>query len=144
MLRRYVLVVVAVLIVLPLLCAAQDECYTTLEENTWGNAHKGFNFVTIQDWVDRLVTPAFPLVVGRPGRSLTFEDGAEPAIFAGLPASGQPAALPDSLGDAVVDSTCALPQILPCEQERQAQKLPPGRDHRSGTEHQARSRPNRA
>lgn len=116
MMRHLIVLSTSVLLLVPVLAPAQ-ESYTTLEENTWGNPHKSFNFVTIPDWVDSLVSESSPLVVGKPGRSLTFYDGAEPAILAGLPASGQPAALPDSLGDAAVDSTCALPEDLPAHKK---------------------------
>ncbi len=106
----------AVALMVPAVAFGQ-ESHFTLDENTWGNPHKTFNQVTIPDWVDSLVTDGDPLVVGIPGRSLTFLDGSEQAILDALPASGQPATLPDSLGDASVDSTCVLPADLPASKK---------------------------
>ncbi len=110
--RTSFVLVCAIVLLAPVVSTGQ-ESYFTLEENTWGNPHKSFNLVTIPDWVDSLVTAGDPLVVGVAGRSLTFQEGSEAAILAGLPASGQPAVLPDGLGDAVIDSTCVLPEDLP-------------------------------
>lgn len=114
--RTSIILICAAVLCVPAIGAGQ-ESHITLEENTWGNAHKEFNLVTIPDWIDSLVTPGSPLVVGKPGRSLTFADGSEAAILEGLPASGQPAVLPEGLGDAVVDSTCALPEGLPASKK---------------------------
>ncbi len=114
--RTSIVLVCAAVLCVPAICAGQ-ESYITLEENTWGNAHKEFNLVTIPDWIDSLVTTGSPLVMGKPGRSLTFADGSEEAILAALPASGQPAVLPEDLGDALVDSTCALPEGLPASKK---------------------------
>jgi hypothetical protein len=87
--------------------------YTTLGDQDYGNPHKSFNGVGIPTWIDSLLRGGGPLVLGASERSLTFEVAAGPCITAGLPASSRPAAFPEELGDAVVDSTCELPPDLP-------------------------------
>jgi hypothetical protein len=89
--------------------------YTTLGDHDYGNPHKSFNGVGIPTWIDSLIGQGGPLVLGMPGRSLTFEEGA--CIIAGLPASSRPTVLPEELGDAVVDSTCELPLELPANNQ---------------------------
>jgi hypothetical protein len=87
--------------------------YTTLDDNVYGNPHRSFNGIGIPAWIDSLLGDGGPLVLGAAGRSLTFEEAAGACIIAGLPASGRPAAFPEELADAVVDSTCELPADLP-------------------------------
>lgn len=104
--------IVAGMLVSPVV--AQDQMsYTTLGDHDYGNPHKSFNGIGIPAWIDSLVGDGDPLVLGVPGRSLAFEDGAEACVIAGLPASWKPVAFPEELGDAVVDSTCELPPDLP-------------------------------
>ncbi len=109
--------VLAAVIVVGLLVSpavAQDQqSYTTLGDHDYGNPHKSFNGIGIPAWIDSLVGDGDPLVLGMPGRSLTFAEGSEPCIIAGLPAAWKPVAFPEELGDAVVDSTCELPEDLP-------------------------------
>lgn len=93
--------------------AQGQQSYTTLGDHDYGNPNKSFNWIGIPVWIDGLVTDTGPLVLGTPGRSLTFADGSEACIVAGLPAAGKPVAFPEELGDAVVDSTCELPSDLP-------------------------------
>jgi len=93
--------------------AQGQQSYTTLGDHDYGNPNKSFNWIGIPAWIDSLVTDTDPLVLGVPGRSLTFTDGSEACIVAGLPAAWKPVAFPEELGDAVVDSTCELPPDLP-------------------------------
>jgi hypothetical protein len=109
-----VLVAVLVAVVLASSVVAQGQMsYTTLGDHDYGNPHKSFNGVGIPAWIDSLLGDGGPLVLGTTGRSLTFDEGAGPCIMAGLPASSRPAAFPEGLGDAIVDSTCELPPDLP-------------------------------
>lgn len=109
--RALAAVIVAGMLVSPVVAQGQMS-YTTLGDHDYGNPHKSFNGVGIPAWIDSLVG-VDPLVLGTSGRSLTFQDGSEACIIAGLPAFGKPAAFPEALGDAVVDSTCELPPELP-------------------------------
>jgi hypothetical protein len=107
--------VVFVLALSPPVCA--QETYCTLGQQVWGHGTREFNGVTIPTILDSLITAADPLVIGMPGRSVTFLDGSEPTITAGLTASWKPAPLPEDLGDAVIDSTCALPDEFPADKK---------------------------
>ena len=52
-----------------------------------------------------------------PGRGVTFLDGSESTITAGLSASWRAAPFPEDLGDAVIDSTCVLPDEFPANKK---------------------------
>jgi hypothetical protein len=110
--HRVLAAVIVLGMLVPPVVAQGQMSYTTLGDHDYGNPNKSFNGIGIPAWIDSLVG-GDPLVLGMPGRSLTFEDGSEACIVAGLPASGRPAAFPEELGDAVVDSTCELPPDLP-------------------------------
>jgi hypothetical protein len=110
--HRVLAAVIVLGMLVPPVVAQGQMSYTTLGDHDYGNPHKSFNGVGIPAWIDSLVG-GDPLILGAPGRSLTFEDGSEASIIAGLPASGRPVAFPEELGDAVVDSTCELPAELP-------------------------------
>ena len=110
--RIHRLFLVLLLLVLPATVLAQ-ECYCTLEDAWWGNAKLSFNGVAIPALIDSLIVPGDPVVLGAPGRSVTFEDGSESCIVAGLPAGGKACVLPPSLGDAVVDTNCVIPEDFP-------------------------------
>lgn len=59
---------------------------------------------------------AWPLVVGKPGRSVTFDEGSESCIILRLPAGSSPRALPSNLGDKTIDHTsCQTAPILPVD-----------------------------
>jgi hypothetical protein len=110
--RPLIVLIVASLLTVPVVTLAQ-ESYCTLDDEVWGNPHRSWNGVPVAVLIDSLITGGSPLVLGLAGRSLTFAQGSEPAIVAGLPASWKPVALPEELGDAVVDSACVLPHVLP-------------------------------
>ncbi|MFH1689209.1 MAG: hypothetical protein ABIE42_03095 [Candidatus Eisenbacteria bacterium] len=93
--------------------ATAQETYCTLGQQVWGHETREFNGVTIPAILDSLITEANPLVIGMPGRGVTFLDGSEPTITAGLTASWKAAPLPENLGDAVIDSGCVLPAEFP-------------------------------
>ena len=93
--------------------AAAQEAYCTLGQHVWGHETREFNGVPIPALLDGLITGADPLVIGMPGRGVTFLDGSEPTITDGLTASWKAAPLPEDLGDAVIDSTCILPPEFP-------------------------------
>ena len=101
------------------LCIEADaqEAYCTLGQYVWGHETREFNGDAIPVLLDSLITQAEPLVIGMPGRGVTFQDGSEPTITAGLTASWKAAPLPDDLGDAVVDSTCELPDGFPANKK---------------------------
>jgi hypothetical protein len=107
---RWNMIPLVLLLVVPQALLAQT-AYSTLDDATWGNENLSFRGTPIPVLLDSLVAGE-PLLLGLPGRSVAFEDGAEPCIIVGLPASGRPDALPE-IGDAVVDSTCVLPDDFP-------------------------------
>jgi hypothetical protein len=109
-----VLVTVALLLSVAVTAGAQ-EAYCTLGQYVWGHETREFNGVEIPALLDSLITDADPLVIGMPGRGVTFLDGSEPTITAGLTASWKPAPLPEDLGDAIIDSTCVLPDEFPAK-----------------------------
>ncbi len=93
--------------------AVAQESYCTLSQQVWGHATREFNGVAIPAILDSLITDADPLVIGMPGRGVTFTEGSETTITRGLAASWKAAPLPEDLGDAVIDSTCVLPDEFP-------------------------------
>ena len=93
--------------------AAAQEAYCTLGQSVWGHATREFNGIPIPALLDSLLTGGDPLVIGMPGRGVTFLDGSEPTITDGLTASWKAAPLPEDLGDVVIDSTCTLPPEFP-------------------------------
>lgn len=107
---------VVVVVMFPLLVHAQ-ESYCTLEDALWGNEHQSFNDVPIPALLDSLIPPGVPLTVGIPGRSVSFADGSEPCILAGLPAGGSYGALTGDFVDAVVDTECVLPEGFPANRK---------------------------
>jgi hypothetical protein len=111
--RRLSTAVVLLLLVLVPASASGQEAYTTLGQQSWGNENASFNGVPIPALIDDLIPGGDPLRFGIPGRSVSFFDGSEGAIIAGLSASHQPAALPEDIGDVVVDATGALPPGFP-------------------------------
>ena len=114
--RRLVALSVVVAAVLGLsVTAAAQEAYCTLGQSVWGHETREFNGIQIPMLLDSLIAEADPLIVGLPGRSITFQDGSEPTITAGLTASWKAAPLPEDLGDAVIDETCLLPAGFPAD-----------------------------
>ncbi len=107
---RWSLIPLVLLLLVPQVLLSQ-EAYSTLADATWGNERASFAGVPIPTLLDSLIASE-PLVLGIPGRSVSFQDGSESCILAGLPAGGRPAALPE-IGDAVVDSSCVLPDDFP-------------------------------
>lgn len=97
--------------------AAAHEAYCTLGQYVWGHETREFNGIPIPALLDSLITGADPLVIGMPGRGVTFLDGSEPTITDGLTASWKAAPLPEDLGDAVIDSTCVLPPEFPANRK---------------------------
>jgi len=95
--------------------AAAQEVYCTLGQHVWGHETREFSGIPIPALLDSLITGADPLVIGMPGRGVTFLDGSEPTITDGLTASWKAAPLPEDLGDAVIDSTCTLPPEFPAK-----------------------------
>lgn len=93
--------------------ATADESHCTLGQQTYGNPSASFNGEPMGELLDGLITAGSPLLLGKPGRAVLFLEGSEPCIISALPAGGRPAALPETLGDASVDSTCQLPESLP-------------------------------
>ena len=91
MVRRLALVVVVM--VLSVTYAGAQEAYCALGQYVWGHATRQFNDEPIPVLLDSLITDAEPLVIGMPGRSVTFMDGSEPTITAGLTASWKAAPL---------------------------------------------------
>jgi len=67
--------------------AGAQEAYCTLGQHVWGHETREFNGVPIPALLDNLITGADPLVIGMPGRGVTFLDGSEPTITDGLPDS---------------------------------------------------------
>ena len=114
--RRLVALSVVVAAVLGLsVTAAAQEAYCTLGQAVWGHETREFNGIPIPMLLDSLIAEADPLIVGLPGRSITFQNGSEPTITAGLTASWKAAPLPEDLGDAVIDETCLLPPEFPAD-----------------------------
>jgi hypothetical protein len=112
--RRLVVLSMVVAAVFGLsVAAAAQEAYCTLGQHVWGHATREFNGIPVPVLLDSLITGADPLVIGVPGRGVTFLDGSEPTITDGLTASWKAAPLPEDLGDAVIDSTSALPPEFP-------------------------------
>lgn len=105
--------VVLLLLVLVAASASGQDAYTTLGQQSWGNENASFNGVPIPVLIDDLIPFGDPLRIGFPGRSVSFFNGSEGAIVAGLSASHQPAALPDDIGDVELDGTGALPPEFP-------------------------------
>ena len=83
--------------------AAAQEAYCTLGQHVWGHATREFSGIPIPVLLDSLITGADPLVIGMPGRGVTFLDGSEHTITDGLTASWKAAPLPEDLGDIVID-----------------------------------------
>ena len=109
---KRIVVLIAAIVVLAATSSAQ-ESYCALGQYVWGHETREFNGVSIPALLDSLITDADPLVIGAPGRSITFAEGSEPTITAGLTAGWKPAPLPDDLGDVVIDSACVLPPEFP-------------------------------
>ncbi|MCK4510147.1 T9SS type A sorting domain-containing protein [bacterium] len=116
--RRLVVLSMVVAAVLGVSVAAgAQEAYCTLGQYVWGHETREFNGIPIPVLLDSLITGADPLVIGMPGRGVTFLDGSEPTITDGLTASWKAAPLPEDLGDAVIDSACALPPEFPANRK---------------------------
>ena len=113
--RRVLVLSIVVFVMFAALPATAQDAYCTLGQYVWGHETREFNGVAIPALLDSLITDSDPLVIGMPGRSVTFMDGSEPTITDGLTASWKPAPLPEDLGDAVVDSTCELPDGFPAK-----------------------------
>jgi len=113
MIRRVVLSAVIILVAAG--SAGAQDAYCTLGQPIWGHATREWNEVPIPALLDSLITDADPLVIGMPGRGVTFMDGSEPTITTGLTASWKPVPLPEDLGDAVIDSACVLPPEFPAK-----------------------------
>lgn len=63
--------------------------------------------------LEELITPGNPLVVGKPGRSLTVNDGSESCVIKRLPGGGSPAALPADFGNVTMTSpSCSVPSSI--------------------------------
>jgi hypothetical protein len=94
-----------------------SEVFCTFTQGFYGNYGGTFNGLTTIEIIDSLITPDNPLVIGRPGRSLTFAEGSEDCIVTRLPGGGPAAMFPSNLGDAVVDeSDCSTDPALPLMQ----------------------------
>lgn len=81
----------------------EEEEFCTLTQGFYGNCGGYFQGESTKNLIKRLITPGSPLVIGKPGRSVTFPDGTEHCIVERLPAKGTPGALP-AIGDAVINS----------------------------------------
>jgi hypothetical protein len=94
----------------------QSREFCTLTQGAYGNPNGKFNGVVRTDLVYDLL--ATPLVIGKPGRSVTFEQADYMCIIERLPAGGTASALPDGLGDAMINqATCQTPVTLPVDKK---------------------------
>ncbi|AUC80246.1 hypothetical protein CW736_13060 [Nonlabens sp. MB-3u-79] len=96
-----------------------DGEFCTFTQGYYGNAG-GIQFgMTTLDIIQAALSKdidgdgiADPLVVGVPGRSISFDLAAAQCIIDRLPGNGRPVALPDNLGNHVVDAaTCSVGSI---------------------------------
>jgi hypothetical protein len=90
-----------------------EEEYLTLCPCFYVDPNRVFNGLTTHEIIDLCITPSNPLVLGKPGRSVTFGEGTEECIVSRLPVSGNAESLPSNLGNANVNPvTCQTsPQI---------------------------------
>lgn len=114
--RMLKIMLVILVVTFPSALLAQ-ECYCTLEDALWGNEHQSWNAVAIPALLDSLIPPGSPIVVGVPGRSVSFADGSEPCILDGLPAGGKYGPMPGDFTDAVVETSCLLPEGFPVKKQ---------------------------
>jgi hypothetical protein len=86
--------------------ASQAE-FCSLTQGFFGNAGGKFNGQGTLSLIQSLICPSNDLVVGKPGRSLMIQCAAASCIIQRLPANGSARALPESLGDALLEAaTC--------------------------------------
>ena len=94
-----------------------DSCaveFCGFTQGAYGNDGGSFNGVSRPELIDQLITLGDPLVVGKPGRSVTFAEGSEACVIARLPANSGATTLPIGLGDVSIDpSTCQTSPPLP-------------------------------
>ena len=92
--------------------------FCSLIQEEYGNAAGMFRGESRLSMLRRLVTSESPIVIGKPGQSVTFLDGSEECIIDRLPAGGEASDLP-AVGDAVVDpTTCNSSPDLPLWNDR--------------------------
>lgn len=114
--RMLKILLVVLVVTLPSAVLAQ-ECYCTLEDALWGNEHQSWNGVSIPTLMDSLIPPGDPIVMGAVGRSVSFADGSEPCILDGLPAGGRYGPLSGEFTDALVETSCVLPEGFPVKKQ---------------------------
>jgi hypothetical protein len=93
--------------------------FCSLTQGAYGNANGMFNGMRRLQLIQSLLSSG-PLVVGKPGRSLTIPYASASCIIQRLPAGSGPVALPSALGDATLNSsTCETsPTLLPLQNGR--------------------------
>ena len=84
--RRVLVLLVVVFVLVAALPAASQDAYCTLGQYVWGHETREFNDVPLPTLLDSLITASEPLTIGMPGRGVSFLDGSEPTITAGLTA----------------------------------------------------------
>jgi hypothetical protein len=92
----------------------QEHCGLTQGAYGTAGGYEYFGMGTLQ--LIQFLIDGTPLVVGKPGRSLTIPLAAAECIILRLEANGPPTALPATLGDATLDSlTCQTSPIIPLQ-----------------------------
>jgi hypothetical protein len=93
--------------------------YCTLTQGAYGNAGGKFNGMGRLQLIQTLIGNT-PLVIGKPGRSLTFSSGDASCIILRLPAGGPSATFPSTLGDATMHPTSCQtsPTPLPIKNDK--------------------------
>lgn len=92
--------------------------FCSLTQGYWGNTggkkcYEGRKLGTTAI-LEALITPGNPLIVGKPGRSLTVNDGSESCIIKRLPGGGPSIALPTNFGNVTMTANSCMvpPEIL--------------------------------
>ena len=95
------------------------DTFCTLTQGAYGNAGGKWNGIGRLQLIQTLIGNN-PLVIGKPGRSLTFSAGDASCIILRLPAGGPPATFPSTLGDATMHPTdCQTsPTPLPLKNDK--------------------------
>jgi hypothetical protein len=94
----------------------QEEEFCSLTQGAYGNAEGKFNGVVRTDLIFNLLSS--PLVIGKPGRSVTFDQTDYMCIIERLPAGGPADTFVTALGNAAINSaTCQTPTPLPVDKK---------------------------
>ena len=92
--------------------------FCTLTQEAYGNANGMFNGERRLAMIQRLITVQSPLMLGKPGRSVTIPDGSEQCVINRLPAGCAASQLPNIGNGTVASGTCNTGIPLPLKNGR--------------------------